>query len=198
MTSPESHLLEWGGVRIMALLDHEACLAVLRESGAPMPSLCALLRPTWSANDRPAVRVWRQDLRPDHVGGSNEMELGATDSTGANVASRYIAPVDRDSRQDEAKNQNESTTMNANTLTAETISQTTARQIARLALDGDARYSHEAIGADDGDINDMEAEAGGRRIIRAANDSEVAVYERPDGSLVIVADANGPVSITAV
>ena len=49
-----------------------------------------------------------------------------------------------------------------------------------------------------GDINDMESETGGRRIIRAANDSEVAVYVRDDGSLVIVADANGPVAITEV
>jgi len=82
--------------------------------------------------------------------------------------------------------------------TAETITQEIANGIARLALDGDARYSLDEIGADDGDINDMESETGGRRIIRAANDSEVAVYVRPDGSLVIVADANGPVAITEV
>ena len=82
--------------------------------------------------------------------------------------------------------------------TAETITQEIANSIARLALDGDSRYSHAAIGPVYGDINDMEPETGGRRIIRAANDSEVAVYVRPDGSLVIVADANGPVAITEV
>ena len=82
--------------------------------------------------------------------------------------------------------------------TAETVTQEIANGIARLALDGDDRYSHEAIGPVYGDINDMESETGGRRIIRAANDSEVAVYAREDGSLVIVADANGPVAITEV
>ncbi len=82
--------------------------------------------------------------------------------------------------------------------TAETITQEIANSIARLALDGDSRYSHAAIGPVYGDINDMEPETGGRRIIRAANDSEVAVYVRDDGSLVIVADANGPVAITEV
>lgn len=81
------------------------------------------------------------------------------------------------------------------TITAETITQDIANTIARAALDGDARYSHEAIGNEDGDINAMESEVGGRRIIRAANTSEVSVYER-NGSLVIVADANGPVAIT--
>lgn len=81
---------------------------------------------------------------------------------------------------------------------ADIITQDQANRIARLALDGDPHYSHEAIGADDGDINDMESETGGRRIIRADNDSEVAVYERADGSIVIVADANGPIAITAL
>lgn len=90
-----------------------------------------------------------------------------------------------------SKDKNMSTQLNA-----ENITQTAARQIARLALDGDTRYSHEAIGADDGDINAMQTEAGGRQIIRATNDSEVAVYERADGALVIVADANGPIAIT--
>ena len=79
--------------------------------------------------------------------------------------------------------------------TAETITQEIANGIARLALDGDTRYSHEAIGSEDGDINDMEVEARGRRIIRAENDGEVAVYIREDGKPVIVADANGPVAI---
>lgn len=68
-------------------------------------------------------------------------------------------------------------------------------QIARAALDGDARYSHEAIGADDDDINDMEAQTGLTRVHRATSDNDVAVYS--DGSrTVIVADANGPVAIT--
>jgi hypothetical protein len=80
-------------------------------------------------------------------------------------------------------------------ITAETITQTIANEIARAALNGDARYSHEAVGNEDGDINTMETEVGGRRIIRASSTSEVAVYDR-NGALVIVADANGPVAIT--
>ena len=79
--------------------------------------------------------------------------------------------------------------------TAETVTQESANGIARLALDGDDRYSHEAIGNDDSNINGMESETGGRRIIRAENDGEVAVYIREDGKPVIVADANGPVAI---
>lgn len=82
------------------------------------------------------------------------------------------------------------------TYTADSITQAAANEIARAALDGDSRYRHEAIGAEDGDINDMAAEIGGRRIIRAENDSEVAVYVLASGELVIVADANGPVAIT--
>lgn len=81
-------------------------------------------------------------------------------------------------------------------ISAETITQQIANDIARAALDGDSRYSHEAIGSEDGDINAMESETGGRRIIHAGNTSEVAVYAKVDGSLVIVADANGPVAIS--
>jgi hypothetical protein len=84
----------------------------------------------------------------------------------------------------------------SNKITAETITQDIANEIARAALNGDIRYSHEAIGSEDGDINAMETEIVGRRIIRAANTSEVAVYARTNGSLVIVADANGPVAIS--
>lgn len=81
------------------------------------------------------------------------------------------------------------------THTSETITQAVANNIARAALNGDSRYTMEAIGEEDGDINSMETEAGGKRIIRASNDTEVAVYELTDGALLIVADANGPVAI---
>ena len=68
-------------------------------------------------------------------------------------------------------------------------------EIARAAINGDTRYSHEAIGADDGDINEMTAETGLPRVHRAESDSDVAVYS--DGSRhVLVADANGPIAIT--
>lgn len=66
--------------------------------------------------------------------------------------------------------------------------------IARAALDGDPRYSHEAIGAEDGDINGMAAETGLPLVYRAESDSDVAVYS--DGERwAMVADANGPVVI---
>lgn len=72
---------------------------------------------------------------------------------------------------------------------------TLRNEIARSALDGDSRYSHEAIGADDGDVNAMENETGLPLVHRAQSDSDVAVYS--DGtSHVLVCDANGPVAIT--
>lgn len=83
-----------------------------------------------------------------------------------------------------------------NKYTAETITQQIASDIARAALAGDSRYNHEAIGAEDDDINGMQVDTGGRLVVRANNDSEVAVYERKNGSLAIVANANGPVEIT--
>ena len=68
-------------------------------------------------------------------------------------------------------------------------------EIANRALDGDTRYSHKAIGPDDGDINEMESFTGLPRVHYAENNSDVAVYS--DGVRhVIVADANGPVAIT--
>lgn len=71
---------------------------------------------------------------------------------------------------------------------------TARHQIARAAIDGDRRYSHEAIGADDGDINEMEAETGLRLVHRATSTSDVAVYS--DGTThALVADANGPIVI---
>lgn len=67
-------------------------------------------------------------------------------------------------------------------------------EIARAALNGDTRYSHEAIGADDGNINTMTAETGLPVVHRAESTSDVAVYS--DGTRhVLVADANGPIAI---
>jgi hypothetical protein len=67
-------------------------------------------------------------------------------------------------------------------------------EIANLALAGDSRYSFDAIGAVDGDINSMETETGMTLVHRAYSDSDVAVYS--DGeSHVLVCDANGPIAI---
>lgn len=73
-----------------------------------------------------------------------------------------------------------------------------AREIAMAALCGHPSYTHEAIGPDDGDINDMENETGGKLMIRAESTDAVAVYQLPDGSLVMVCDANGPIAIRNV
>lgn len=77
-----------------------------------------------------------------------------------------------------------------------TMTQTEANLIARLALDGDMRYSHEAVGADGGDINSMAAELGGELVYASRCDSDVAIYDVA-GECVLVADANGPVAIRA-
>ena len=67
-------------------------------------------------------------------------------------------------------------------------------EIARSALNGDSRYSHEAIGDERGNINDMETEAGLPRVYRAESTDDVAVYS--DGEThVLVCDANGPIAI---
>lgn len=67
-------------------------------------------------------------------------------------------------------------------------------EIARAALNGDARYSHNAIGDERGDINAMETETGLPRIYKAQTTDDVAVYS--DGTRhVLVMDANGPVSV---
>jgi hypothetical protein len=73
----------------------------------------------------------------------------------------------------------------------------TRQRIARFALDGDSRYSHEAIGADDGDVNEM-AELIALPLVHSARATDdVAVYS--DGSAwALVANANGPVLITEV
>jgi len=76
------------------------------------------------------------------------------------------------------------------------MTQTEANQIARLALDGDTRYSHEAVGSDDGDINGMAADLGGALVSASHCDSDVAIYD-VGGEAVIVADANGPIAIRA-
>jgi hypothetical protein len=73
----------------------------------------------------------------------------------------------------------------------------TRQRIARLALDGDSRYSHEAIGADDGNVNEM-AELIALPLVHSARATDdVAVYS--DGNAwALVANANGPVLITEV
>jgi len=73
----------------------------------------------------------------------------------------------------------------------------TRQRIARLALDGDFRYSHEAIGADDGNVNEM-AELIALPLVHSARATDdVAVYS--DGNAwALVANANGPVLITEV
>jgi len=76
------------------------------------------------------------------------------------------------------------------------MTQTEANQIARLALDGDTRYSHYAVGVDDGDINDMAEALGGELVTASRCDSDVAIYNVA-GEAVIVADANGPIAICA-
>jgi hypothetical protein len=69
-------------------------------------------------------------------------------------------------------------------------------RIARLALDGDVHYTHEAIGANDGNVNEMDDLVGLPLVRRARADDDVAVYS--DGSRwALVADANGPVVIRA-
>jgi len=69
--------------------------------------------------------------------------------------------------------------------------------IARLALDGDARYTHDAIGDVDGDINEMAELVGLPLVWSARADDDVAVYS--DGtSWALVCDCNGPVVITEV
>jgi hypothetical protein len=65
-------------------------------------------------------------------------------------------------------------------------------RIARLAIEGDPNYTHEAIGADDGNVNEMATLLGLPLVWRARADDDVAVYS--DGeNWALVADANGPV-----
>jgi len=73
----------------------------------------------------------------------------------------------------------------------------TRNRIARLALDGHVHYTHEAIGADDGDVNEM-AELIALPLVHSARATDdVAVYS--DGNAwALVANANGPVLITEV
>ena len=79
------------------------------------------------------------------------------------------------------------------TITAENITQEIASSIMREALEGRRRM--EAIGNVGDNVNELATEAGGRLVIRATNDNECAVYATAYGSLVIVADCNGPVSV---
>jgi hypothetical protein len=74
---------------------------------------------------------------------------------------------------------------------------TARNRIARLACDGDSRYQMEAIGPDDGNINEMETLVGLPLVWSARADDDVAVYS--DGeNWALVADANGPVLIRAL
>lgn len=67
-------------------------------------------------------------------------------------------------------------------------------EIANAALNGDDRYSQNAIGDENGNINDMETETGLPRVYRAQTTDDVAVYS--DGTRhVLVMDANGPVAV---
>jgi len=71
----------------------------------------------------------------------------------------------------------------------------TRQRIARLALDGDSRYSHEAIGADDGNVNEMAELIALPLVWSARADDEVAVYS--DGKRwALVGNCNGPVVIS--
>ncbi len=66
--------------------------------------------------------------------------------------------------------------------------------IARLALNGDTRYSHEAIGDEDNHVNEMSGPLNLPRVYGAESNSDVAVYS--DGEThVLVADAHGPIAI---
>jgi hypothetical protein len=70
-------------------------------------------------------------------------------------------------------------------------------RIARLAIEGDPNYTHEAVGADDGNVNEMATLLGLPLVWRARADDDVAVYS--DGAnWALVADANGPVVIRAL
>jgi len=85
------------------------------------------------------------------------------------------------------------------TTTTSTISNVinARNRIVRLALDGNARYTHDAIGADDGDINEMADLVGLPLVWSARADDDVAVYS--DGtSWALVCNCNGPVVITEV
>jgi len=85
------------------------------------------------------------------------------------------------------------------TTTTSTISNVidARNRITRLALDGDVHYTHEAIGADDGDVNEMADLVGLPLVWLARADDDVAVYS--DGtSWALVGNCNGPVVITEV
>lgn len=72
---------------------------------------------------------------------------------------------------------------------------TMRHEIARIAFDGDCRFSHWAIGEVDGDINEMAKLAGLPLVHRAESDSDIAVYSNGFAH-ILVADANGPVAIS--
>ena len=70
-------------------------------------------------------------------------------------------------------------------------------RIARLALDGHVHYTHEAIGAEDGNVNDMAELVGMPLIWSARATDDVAIYSNGT-RWALVADANGPIVITEV
>jgi hypothetical protein len=69
--------------------------------------------------------------------------------------------------------------------------------IVRAALDGDATFTHEAIGEDDADVNSFSRELGLLLIHRSRATDEPAIYVANDGSneWAMVADCNGPIVI---
>lgn len=69
--------------------------------------------------------------------------------------------------------------------------------IVRAALEGDALFSHEAIGEDDADVNSFGRELGMLLIHRSRQTDEPAIYVANDGSSdwAIVADCHGPIVI---
>jgi hypothetical protein len=77
------------------------------------------------------------------------------------------------------------------------MTQEDAQKIVRLALDGDSRYSHDSIGREDQDINDMAAETGGVLVDKAIVDTDIAIYDC-GSHWELVADCNGPISVCVV
>ena len=74
------------------------------------------------------------------------------------------------------------------------MNQENAALIVNLALNGDTRYSHEAIGDEGGDINEMGVQTGGVLVERTYRDTDIAIYDcGPRWALV--ADCNGPIVV---
>lgn len=78
---------------------------------------------------------------------------------------------------------------------SERILRAHANWIATQALNGDG-YSWSPIGDPGDSVDDMEVKDATLRL-RAQTTSDVAIWERADGTVVLIADANGPVAIEA-